>query len=214
MAINIDKTLKDAEKLLAEEKEMSSATKSMITLLLLVIRLLVERLALDSSNSSKPPSQDPNRDKRPRKKNGKKPGGQKGHDGKTLERASVPDETIDHIVKECGGCHKGLQSQKAVSHELRQVFEVIVKRNVVEHKAEVKECNVCGAVTTGKFPEGVTKAVQYGSSVKVLSVYMSQDQLIPYKRVEGFFNEQLNIPLSSGTIYNFNVTIQRNLRIY
>ncbi len=72
------------------------------------------------------------------------------------------------------------------------------------NKAEVKECAKCGTTTTGEFPEGVTKAVQYRNSVKILSVYMSQSQLIPYKRVEEFFSAQLDMPLSSGTIYKFN----------
>lgn len=201
--INIDETLTRAKKHLAEDKGMSFATKSLMELLLLVISLLVERLKVDSRNSSKPPSQDPNRKKKSKAGKANKQGGQKGHVGKTLEKVSNPDETIVHLVKQCKGCHNDLQSHQAESYELRQVFEVVIKRHVVEHKAEVKECD-CGTLTTGKFPKGVTKAVQYGSSVKILSVYMSQSQLIPYKRVEEFFNAQLNMPLSSGTIYNFN----------
>lgn len=202
--INIEETLKEAEKLLTEDKGMSSATKSAMQVLLLVVRLLLERLGLDSSNSNKPPSQDPNREKKTRKKNGQKNGGQKGHKGKTLEKVSEPDETVDHKVEECENCQNNLQTQQAESHESRQVFEVIIKRHVVEHKAEVKKCGKCGTITTGEFPKEVTKAVQYGTSVKILSVYMSQFQLIPYRRVEEFFNEQLNMPLSAGTIYNFN----------
>jgi len=202
--INIDETLKNAKRHLAEEKEMPFATKSLMELLLLVISLLVERLNLDSRNSSKPPSQDPNRKKKSKDKKANNQGGQKGHAGKTLEKVSNPDETIEHLVKECGGCHNDLQLQQAKSYELRQAFEVIIKRHVVEHKAEVKECAKCGTTTTGEFPEGVTKAVQYGNSVKILSVYMSQSQLIPYKRVEEFFSAQLDMPLSSGTIYKFN----------
>ncbi len=202
--INIDETLQRAKRHLAEEKEMSFATKSLMELLLLVISLLVERLSLDSRNSSKPPSQDPNRKKKSKEKKANSKGGQKGHAGKTLEKVSNPDETIEHLVRECGGCHDNLQLQQAKSHVLRQVFEVVIKRHVVEHKAEVKECSKCGTITTGKFPEGVTKAVQYGISAKKLSVYMSQSQLIPYKRVEEFFNAQLGMSLSSGTIYKFN----------
>ena len=52
--------------------------------------------------------------------------------------------------------------------------------------------------------EGVTKAVQYGNKLKAHAVYMSQYQLIPYKRIEEYFSEQLQIPLSSGSLYNFN----------
>jgi transposase len=202
--INIDDTLKEAEQLLSEEKGMSSATKSMMKVLLLVIRLLLERLNVTSSNSSKPPSQDPNRQKNEKRGNGNDKGGQKGHEGRTLEKVSEPDETIDILVTECDGCANDLQSKPSKYYEARQVFEVIIKRHVVEYKSEVKECDICGVVTVGTFPSEVSKAVQYGTSVKVLSVYVSQGQLIPYKRVEEFFTDQLDIPLSSGTIYNFN----------
>ena len=202
--INIDRTLESAEKHLAEDEEMSSSTKSMMELLLIIIKLLVKRLELDSNNSSKPPSQDPNRKKKDKDGNGNNKGGQKGHEGTTLEKISEPDETIEHIVNECKKCHNNLKSQEAKSYESRQVFEVIIKRHVVEHKSEVKECAKCGAVTTGAYPKEVSKAVQYGNSVKVLSVYLSQGQLIPYKRVEEFFKDELNMPLSSGTIYKFN----------
>ena len=202
--IEIEDALKNAERLLKEDEGMSSATKSAMKVLLLVVRLLVERLNLNSSNSSKPPSQDPKRKKKSKQEKGKKNGGQKGHKGKTLEQVPNPDEVIEHEVTECENCHNDLRSQQAESYESRQVFEIIISRHVVEHKAEVKECSKCDTLTTGEFPKGVTKAVQYGRSVKVLSVYMSQSQLIPYKRVEEFFNVQLGMPLSSGTIYNFN----------
>jgi len=33
---------------------------------------------------------------------------------------------------------------------------------------------------------------------------MSQAQLIPYQRVQGFLAGQMNIPLNVGSIYNFN----------
>ncbi len=209
--INIDRTLESAEKHLSEDKEMSSATKSLMELLLLIIKLLVKRLELDSSNSSKPPSQDPNRKRKDKVGNGNNKGGKKGHEGTTLEKISEPDETIEHIVTECKKCHNNLKSQEAQSYESRQVFEVIIKRHVVEHKSEVKECTKCGAVTTGAYPKEVSKAVQYGKSVKVLSVYLSQGQLIPYKRIEEFFKDELNMPLSSGTIYKFNKEAFENL---
>ncbi len=86
--INIDETLKNARIHLAEEKEMPFATKSLMELLLLVISLLVERLNLDSRNSSKPPSQDPNRKKKSKEEKTKNQGEQKGHAGKTLEKVS------------------------------------------------------------------------------------------------------------------------------
>lgn len=36
-------------------------------------------------------------------------------------------------------------------------------------------------------------------------MYLSQHQLLPYKRIQQYFEDQLQIPLSEGSIYNFNV---------
>jgi len=61
--INVEETLKNSTKLIAEDKGMSPATKSLFEVLVLIITLLANRLNLNSKNSSKPPSTDPNREK-------------------------------------------------------------------------------------------------------------------------------------------------------
>jgi len=58
----------------------------------------------------------------------------------------------------------------------------------------------------------VSKAVQYGAGVKSLSAYMSLYQLIPYKRVEDFFADQIGLPLSSGSVFNFNMEAYTKLQ--
>lgn len=55
------------------------------------------------------------------------------------------------------------------------------------------------------FPQGVTKAVQYGTGIKAHSVYMSQFQLIPYNRIQDYFADQISVPVSEGSIFNFNI---------
>jgi len=67
--------------------------------LLLVVQLLVNRLNLNSRNSSKPPSTDfVKGDKKPNTQNAgtrdgnNKPGGQAGRIGTTLSKVSDPDE--------------------------------------------------------------------------------------------------------------------------
>ena len=59
--IDIDGTLKELESTLASEKDLSPALKSMIGILILIVKLLTKRMGLNSSNSSKQPSSDPNR---------------------------------------------------------------------------------------------------------------------------------------------------------
>ncbi|MFV1974985.1 MAG: DUF6444 domain-containing protein [Candidatus Scalindua sp.] len=202
--INIDESIERVRMMLSKEKNISPALKAAIEVIILALTLMCGRLGKNSSNSSKPPSQDPNRRKQ-KKLNGKKPGGQNGHIGKTLKKVDNPDETIEHKITGCEKCNKNLSAQETERYETRQVFDVEIKRIVIEHKAEIKTCVGCGSVNIGKFPAEVSKAVQYGTGVKSLSTYMSLYQLIPYKRVENFFTDQIGFPVSSGSVFNFNM---------
>ncbi|MBE7546440.1 MAG: IS66 family transposase [Planctomycetia bacterium] len=198
--IDVDATLRKVEKLLSEDKGLSPAVRSMIELLVLLITLLVGRLNRNSRNSSKPPSSDPNRKRESKAKGERKAGGQKGRDGVTLKKVDNPDEV--EVIKV--DRRKYPRSKyKVVGYEARQVFDIKISRVVTEYRAEVVE-DAKGNRIVASFPEGVTKAVQYGPDLKAHAVYMSQYQLIPYKRIQEYFEGQIGIPLSEGSIYNFN----------
>ena len=53
--INVEATVKRVTALIAEEKNLSPALKSSLEVLLLLISILINRLGLNSRNSSKPP---------------------------------------------------------------------------------------------------------------------------------------------------------------
>lgn len=198
--IDVDATLRKVEKLLSEEKGLSPAVRSMIELLVLLITLLVGRLSRNSRNSSKPPSSDPNRKRESKAKGERKAGGQKGRDGVTLKKVDNPDEV--EVIKV--DRRKFPRSRyKVIGYEARQVFDIKISRVVTEYRAEVVE-DAKGNRIVASFPEGVTKAAQYGPDLKAHAVYMSQYQLIPYKRIQEYFEGQIGIPLSEGSIYNFN----------
>ena len=206
-SIDIESTIEKARQLLAEDKNLSSATKSMFEIMILIITLLANRLNLNSTNSSKPPSSDPNRKKKPKSKTGNKPGGQKGHVGTTLKKVHDPDK-IEEIKMDRSKLPAGQYRQ--VGFESRQVFDIDISRVVTEYRAQILE-NTNGRRFTAPFPEGVTKAVQYGTGIKAHSVYMSQFQLIPYNRIQDYFADQLHIPVSEGSIFNFNMEAFRLL---
>ena len=199
-SIDIEATIEKAQDLIRQDKQMSAAAKSMFELLILVITLLANRLNLNSTNSSKPPASDPNREKRPKRKTGKKTGGQKGHVGTTLKKVDDPDKVevikIDRRKLPAG-------QYRQVGFDSRQVFDIDISRVVTEYQAQILE-DAKGNRFVASFPEGVTKAVQYGPSVKAHSVYMSQFQLVPYNRIQDYFAEQLHLPVSEGSIFNFN----------
>jgi transposase len=167
---------------------------------LLLVTLLLNRLGINSSNSSKPPSADPNRTRKPKSQSGRKPGGQQGRQGTTLQPVVDPDE-----IKILQIDRKSLPhgQYREVGYESRQVIDLDIARVVTEWRAQILEDSQ-GKRYVAPFPEGVTRPVQYGIGVKVNSVYMSQYQLIPYHRIEDHFLDQMQIPVSNGTIYNFN----------
>ena len=208
-AKTIEETIESTKKLLNEE-QVSPALKASFELLFLLITLLMNRLGLNSSNSSKPPSSDPNRKKKERKPGKRKPGGQKGHNGTTLQKVSDPDVvkkiSVDKTILPEG-------DYKEVGYDSRQVVDIDISRLVTEYRAQILE-DANGKRHTAPFPEGVNRPVQYGVSVKAHSVYLSQYQLIPYNRVEEAFQDQAGIPIGSGSIYNFNKDAYEKLEAF
>nr|VFJ97671.1 MAG: transposase [Candidatus Kentron sp. H] len=198
--IDIQATIAKAQAIIRDDKNMSAGTKAIVEILILVISQLANRLNLNSTNSSKPPSSDPNRKKEPSPKTDRKKGGQKGHTGTTLKKVDTPDIIepipIDRRTLPAGNYHE-------VDYEARQVFDIDISRVVTEYRAQVLE-DGRGKRYVAPFPKGVTKAVQYGAGIKAHAVYLSQFQLIPYNRVGDYFADQLHIPISEGSIFNFN----------
>jgi len=208
--ININNSIEEARALLAKEKNISSALRVSIELILTLVTLIVAKRGLNSKNSSIPPSQDPNREKESKAKGKRKVGGQKGHKGTTLQAVEEPDD-IKIIKVDRSSLPKG--EYKVVGYESRQVFDIDISTIVIEYQAEILE-NEKGKRFTATFPKEVKSKVQYGLGVKANAVYMSQYQLIPYNRVEEHFSEQMGLGISAGTIYNFNVEAYEKLALF
>lgn len=207
--INISETIAKIEKSLREDKRIPSEFRTLVDLLLLVVKLMVKRLNVNSRNSSLPPSQDPNR-KRESKRKGKgkkrKPGGQMGHEGAYLEQRE-PD-VVETIEVDRNSLPPG--KYKHVGYETRQVIDVVVSTEVTEYRVEVVE-NSLGEQYVAEFPDGVTSSIQYGNGVKVQATYLSQQQLVPLLRVREHFRDQLGIGLSKGSVSNWNVELYEKL---
>jgi len=210
--VKISKAIDSARKSLDEEGHVSSSLKEAVTGLIDLVVILSNQLGVNSSNSSKPPSQDPNRVRpvKTAKARKRKPGGQKGHKGSRLEQVKNPTESEDILIDRRtlppGNYH-------AAGFEARQVFDIEVSFSVKEYRGEILE-NEKGEQFIPDFPEGVTEPAQYGSTVKAHSVYMSQFQLVPLARVEDHFRDQLGLPLSKGSISNWNVLAYKKLESF
>jgi transposase len=205
--VEVEQTLEKVKKQIEEEKNLSPALRASLELLLSLVRLLLNRLGLNSRNSSKPPSSDPNRKKKRNNANNN-PGAQKGHTGNHLELVDDPDHVeslkVDRATLPTDGTFQ------CIGYERRQVFDIQISRVVTEYQAEILE-DERGRRVLAPFPDHVKVKTQYASGVKIHSVYMSIFQLLPYKRIEEHFADQFDIPLSAGSIYNFNQEVYERL---
>lgn len=194
-----------------EDKTIPPGLRTMIGLLILIINLFIAKFSVNSKNSSKPPSSDPNRIKKPKTKGERKPGGQNGHQGKNLEFISNPDEIVDIKLDE-NSLPKGCE-YKDFGFEARQVVDIKISRIVTEYRAQILK-DQDGKKYIAPFPEGVASRIQYGNSVKAHSVYMCGFQMIPYNRITDYFLHQMKIPVSAGSIFNFNQEAYNKLALF
>lgn len=202
--INVNDLVQEINEEIKIDNSLNSNWRGKIEKSLIVMKAMSDRLSKNSRNSSIPPSQDSDRDKESPKKRKKrkkrKPGGQPGHKGVTLEKVDNPTEIVNLEIDR-RTLPRG--EYEFVGHEARQVFDVDVSVIVTEYRAEIIEDRQ-GNQYVADFPEDVNKATQYGITTKSLSVYMSVFQLVPLDRLRGFFNDQLKLPISKGSISNFN----------
>ncbi len=198
--ISVNEQIQAAKKIIASDTSLSNSAKALIEMLILLITIMTDRLNIDSTNSSKPPSTDDNPKKKTKKDSTKNPGGQKGHKGTTLTPVVNPDEIINLSVD-----LRTIPKAKYIidGYEARQVIDIIINKEVTEYRAEVLLNKDTGERYTAQFPQYLTRNIQYGSSVKTAAVYFSQVQMIPYERTAETLAEQLNTPISKGSIFNF-----------
>lgn len=198
--IDVTKTIEEAKLLLKEDSSISRTTKATLEALVMLVSSLINRITLNSSNSSKPSSTDQQKTRRTNKDTKKKPGGQVGHNGSTLTRVSNPDE-IKNINIDRTKLSKE-KTYRSKGYESRQVINVKISTYVTEYRAEIL-VDEDGKKYIAPFPETVTRAIQYGASIKAIATYNSVYQLIPYERTQEQFKNEYKIPISTGSICNF-----------
>ena len=172
------------EDILAVYESGPEAVIVLVEGLLYQIEQLTERVtkleaevSKNSRNSSKPPSSDgfKRKTKSLRERSGKRSGGQLGHPGSTLLFSESPTHSYRYSPECCDTCGHSLESVDAGHFpEQRHVFDLPeIKLEVIEHLAERKVCPMCQSESVGQFPADVNPAaVQYGSRMKALGVYL------------------------------------------
>ncbi len=173
------------------------------------VQELEEHISKDSHNSNKPPSSDSpytkqeKKTKSMRERSDKKPGGQKGHKGYSLQPTTDPDHKVTIKVEGICDCGKYLENAEIIDYVNRQLFDIILPQlSSTEFRGEVRECT-CGKVHKANFPDYLNAKVQYGPTIKSLSVYLKHHGMIGYERLQELYKELFGIRLSQGTLVNF-----------
>jgi transposase len=199
---DVGETINEAKKLLKKEKNISPALRAIFNVILVLMHAMLIRFSLNSKNSSKAPSTDPNRKKSNHKKKSKKrkPGGQLGRKGIQLKPVSNPDK-VEVLKLDKRSLPRGNYTE--VGCDKRQVIDIETNVIITEYQAQILE-DTQGKRYTAAFPSHVSRPIQYGPKTKSRSVYLSQYQLTPYKRIENYFVDQIGLSVSEGSIFNFN----------
>lgn len=148
------------------------------------IAKITNQLAKNSSNSSKPSSTDGYKKTihSNRVKTGKAQGGQKGHKYHGAKLVENPTKIVKLPKKhkcECGG--KIVYNKDKIK---KQLIELMTKYYVVEYQGQIGKCNKCGRIYKSTFPKGINNQVNYGNSVKGISLMLSEYGNVPVDKIK------------------------------
>lgn len=166
---------------------------------------ITAQLHKDSTNSSKPSSTDGYKKKihNCREKTGKKQGGQIGHEYHEPKLIENPDKAIK--VRKTHKCECGGKIEYNKDEIVRrQIIDILTKYYVTEYQGQIGRCKKCGKEYFPKFPKGVAKKVQYGDTVKGLSMIFSEHGNIPVDKIKEIIGILTNTEgPSEGSIMNW-----------
>ncbi len=178
------------------------------------IAKITAQINKDSTNSSKPSSTDGYKKQihNCREKTGRKQGGQIGHKYHEARLIENPDKVkkIRKVHKcECGG--KIEYNKDEIVR--RQIIDILTKYYVTEYQGQIGICKKCGKEYYPKFPKGVSKKVQYGDSVKGLSMIFSEHGNIPVDKIKEIIGILTNSEgPSEGSIMNWKSKAYEQMR--
>ena len=166
------------------------------------VKVLEERVNLDSSNSSKPPSSNgPGKlNRAQRRASGRRRGAQPGHKGHS--RAMVDEAQVDRLVdcKPEAVCECGAQIELADSPQRHQVFEVPPMRaQVDEYRLYRGRCTGCGKAHAGVLPAGVPKG-QLGPRALSLVGVLGTRYHLTQRKIRNLLDQLMGLSFSVGAI--------------
>lgn len=188
----------------AEAQAYIRALEARVAALEATVQHLLERLRMDSHNSSQPPSSDLPATRRPRQRrtpSGRKPGGQPGHHGQT--RVLVPLGNVEAVLPvkptHCARCQHPLHGEDG-QPQRHQVTELPpVKPVVTEYQLHALVCPACGATTRADLPLGVPTG-GLGPRVQATVALCTGAYRLSKRTTQEVMADLFGLPMSLGTI--------------
>ena len=176
---------------------------AVIALLMERVKVLEERVNLDSKNSSKPPSSDgpASGNRAQRRASQRKRGAQAGHKGsyRALLEESQVDQIIDCQLAEVCDCGAAVESMadEPIRH---QVFDVPpVKARVQEYRRYAGRCTGCGKAHRAALPAGVPSG-QIGPRALALVGTLGTHYHLTQFKIRDLLARLLGVDFSVGAI--------------
>lgn len=134
-----------------------------------IIENLKSQKMKNSTNSSKPSSTNGFKKviQNNRVKTGKSKGGQKGREGKTLNKVEKVDEVIDVYGKEVCECG-GVIVYEELEYIEKQLIDLANDIKVLGYRFHKGKCQKCGKEYQAKVPVELANPVQYSNNIKTI----------------------------------------------
>ncbi|MDN5782558.1 MAG: IS66 family transposase [Luteimonas sp.] len=175
---------------------------AVIALLIERVKVLEERVSLDSNNSSKPPSSNgPGKANRAqRRASNRKRGAQPGHKGHS--RALLDEAEVDRLV-ECkpqAVCECGARVELSEPARRHQVFEVPpLRAQIDEYRIYSGRCGGCGKPHAGALPPGVPTG-QLGPRALSLVGVLGTRYHLTQRKIRNLLAQLMGLSFSVGAI--------------
>ena len=159
--------------------------------------LKLQRPALTSRTSSKPPSSD-----RKAKRSSSKPGGAKpGHKGHSRALSEHADQTVTHRPAACAKCGQAfaVAAQGRVIAEHETVDLPPIRPIVTRHQRLSCTCAQCGHRTKAA---PLVQSSPFGPNIQALALYLKHFQHVSYQRLERLFSDIFGLKISQGGLGN------------
>ena len=166
------------------------------------VKLLQERVDLDSNNSSKPPSSNGpgQRNRAQRRASARARGAQPGHKGHS--RAVLDESQVDQIVecKPAPLCECGQPVDLDDQPQRHQVFEVpVIQARVDEYRLYSGRCKGCGKEHEGLLPAGVPRG-QLGPRALALIGTLGTRYHLTQRKIRDLLAQTMGVDFSVGAI--------------